>query len=108
MFLSYILARNVRVEADLVDQLFKSSEKRLARLLLLGGRKAALAPPSNRPGVIFVAENSDGPGVRLRKITPQESTRARISTPAMTSERPMKTPLRVPKIHREWRTTLIL
>jgi CRP/FNR family cyclic AMP-dependent transcriptional regulator len=35
MFLSYILARNARVEADLVDQLFNSSEKRLARLLLL-------------------------------------------------------------------------
>lgn len=35
MFLSYVLARNARVEADLVDQLFNSSEKRLARLLLL-------------------------------------------------------------------------
>jgi CRP/FNR family transcriptional regulator, cyclic AMP receptor protein len=35
MFLSYILARNARVEADLVDQLFNSSEKRLARLLLM-------------------------------------------------------------------------
>jgi CRP/FNR family transcriptional regulator, cyclic AMP receptor protein len=35
MFLAYILARNARVEADLVDQLFNSSEKRLARLLLL-------------------------------------------------------------------------
>jgi CRP/FNR family transcriptional regulator, cyclic AMP receptor protein len=35
MFLSYILARNARVEEDLVDQLFNSSEKRLARLLLL-------------------------------------------------------------------------
>jgi len=35
MFLSYILTRNARVEADLVDQLFNSSEKRLARLLLL-------------------------------------------------------------------------
>jgi CRP/FNR family transcriptional regulator, cyclic AMP receptor protein len=35
MFLSYTLARNARVEADLVDQLFNSSEKRLARLLLL-------------------------------------------------------------------------
>jgi CRP/FNR family transcriptional regulator, cyclic AMP receptor protein len=34
-FLAYILARNARVEADLVDQLFNSSEKRLARLLLL-------------------------------------------------------------------------
>jgi CRP/FNR family cyclic AMP-dependent transcriptional regulator len=35
MFMSYILARNARVEADLVDQLFNSSEKRLARVLLL-------------------------------------------------------------------------
>ena len=35
MFMAYILRRNVRVEADLVDQLFNSSEKRLARTLLL-------------------------------------------------------------------------
>jgi Crp-like helix-turn-helix domain len=33
--LSYLLARNARVEEDLVDQLFNSSEKRLARLLLI-------------------------------------------------------------------------
>ena len=35
MFMSYLLTRTVRVEADLVDQLFNSSEKRLARVLLL-------------------------------------------------------------------------
>ena len=35
LFISHLLARNVRIEADLVDQLFNSSEKRLARLLLL-------------------------------------------------------------------------
>ena len=35
LFISHLVARNVRVEADLVDQLFNSSEKRLARLLLL-------------------------------------------------------------------------
>src|ERR1700684_1071988 len=34
-FISYILSRNIRVEADLVDQLFNSTEKRLARTLLL-------------------------------------------------------------------------
>jgi CRP/FNR family cyclic AMP-dependent transcriptional regulator len=34
-FISHLLARNIRVEADLVDQLFNSSEKRLARLLLI-------------------------------------------------------------------------
>jgi CRP/FNR family cyclic AMP-dependent transcriptional regulator len=35
LFISYILARTIRVEADLIDQLFNSSEKRLARALLL-------------------------------------------------------------------------
>ena len=35
LFLSYLLARNMRLEEDLVDQLFNSSEKRLARVLLL-------------------------------------------------------------------------
>ena len=35
LFISYLLGRNVRMEEDLIDQLFNSSEKRLARLLLL-------------------------------------------------------------------------
>ncbi len=35
MFIAHLLGRAIRVEADLVDQLFNSSEKRLARLLLL-------------------------------------------------------------------------
>ena len=35
LFLGYMLARNVRIQEDLVDQLFNSSEKRLARILLL-------------------------------------------------------------------------
>jgi len=35
MFLAHLLARTIRVEADLVDQLFNSSEKRLARALLI-------------------------------------------------------------------------
>ncbi len=35
LFTSYLLSRNLRIEEDLVDQLFNSSEKRLARLLLL-------------------------------------------------------------------------
>jgi CRP/FNR family cyclic AMP-dependent transcriptional regulator len=43
-FISYMLARNVRIEADLVDHLFNSSEKRLARVLLL------LARYSNQAG----------------------------------------------------------
>jgi CRP-like cAMP-binding protein len=50
MFMSFLLTRNARVEEDLVDQLFNSSEKRLARLLLLmanfgkEGRPEAIIP----------------------------------------------------------------
>ncbi len=38
LFVGYLLARNIRYEEDLVDQLFNSSEKRLARILLLLAR----------------------------------------------------------------------
>jgi CRP/FNR family cyclic AMP-dependent transcriptional regulator len=38
LFVAYLLAQNIRYEADLVDQLFNSSEKRLARVLLLLAR----------------------------------------------------------------------
>jgi CRP/FNR family transcriptional regulator, cyclic AMP receptor protein len=51
LFLSFLLARSIRAQADLVDQLFNSSEKRLARILLLmaefdkpGDRKNFLPP----------------------------------------------------------------
>jgi len=37
-FMSYVLSRNIRIEQDLIDQLFNSSEKRLARTLLLLAR----------------------------------------------------------------------
>jgi CRP/FNR family transcriptional regulator, cyclic AMP receptor protein len=35
LFVTHLLSRNIRYEADLVDQLFNSSEKRLARILIL-------------------------------------------------------------------------
>ena len=38
LFVTYLLSRNIRYEADLVDQLFNPSEKRLARMLLQIGR----------------------------------------------------------------------
>jgi CRP/FNR family cyclic AMP-dependent transcriptional regulator len=50
MFVAYLLTRNIRYEEDLVDQLFNSSEKRLARILLLlahfgkEGRQEAAVP----------------------------------------------------------------
>lgn len=45
LFLKFLLARSMRIQADLVDQLFNSSEKRLARILLL----MAEFGPSGKP-----------------------------------------------------------
>jgi CRP/FNR family cyclic AMP-dependent transcriptional regulator len=44
-FMAYLLSRNARIEADLVDQLFNSSEKRLARVLLLLAHFGKDSPP---------------------------------------------------------------
>ena len=44
-FIEYVLARNIRIEEDLIDQLFNSSEKRLARALLLLARYGQEGPP---------------------------------------------------------------
>jgi len=44
-FIAYMLSRNIRVEEDLIDQLFNSSEKRLARTLLLLARYGAQDQP---------------------------------------------------------------
>jgi CRP/FNR family cyclic AMP-dependent transcriptional regulator len=69
MFMAYILARNARVEEDLVDQLFNSSEKRLARLLLLMAR--------------FGKEGKPEPMIAVSQETLAEmigTTRSRVST----------------------------
>lgn len=50
-FLSHMLSRNIRIEADLVDQLFNSSEKRLARTLLLLARYGHTHPTNTVPKV---------------------------------------------------------
>jgi CRP/FNR family cyclic AMP-dependent transcriptional regulator len=50
-FIAHLLARNARIEADLVDQLFNSSEKRLARALLLMARYGELHPQRAVPPV---------------------------------------------------------
>ena len=44
-FIEYMLSRNIRIEEDLIDQLFNSSEKRLARALLLLARYGMAGPP---------------------------------------------------------------
>jgi CRP/FNR family transcriptional regulator, cyclic AMP receptor protein len=54
MFMTFLLSRNIQFEADLVDQLFNSSEKRLARVLLLlanfgkGGKMEMIIPKINQ------------------------------------------------------------
>jgi CRP/FNR family cyclic AMP-dependent transcriptional regulator len=48
-FIAYMLTRNIRIEADLVDQLFNSSEKRLARMLLLLARYGETNPSRTVP-----------------------------------------------------------
>ena len=50
-FLAYMLSRNMRIEADLVDQLFNSSEKRLARTLLLLARYGGANPQRTLPRI---------------------------------------------------------
>lgn len=53
LFVAYLLARNIRYEEDLVDQLFNSSEKRLARILLLLAHfgKEGLSPETVIPKI---------------------------------------------------------
>ena len=50
-FICYMLARNIRIEADLVDHLFNSSEKRLARTLLLLSRYGETHPSRTLPKI---------------------------------------------------------
>src|SRR5580765_6549752 len=50
-FISHMLTRNMRIEADLVDQLFNSSEKRLARTLLLLARYGGANPQQKLPKI---------------------------------------------------------
>jgi len=50
-FINYMVNRNMRIEADLVDQLFNSSEKRLARTLLLLARYGQANPPRTLPKI---------------------------------------------------------
>ena len=50
-FISHMLGRNLRIEADLVDQLFNSSEKRLARTLLLLARYGQANPQRTLPKI---------------------------------------------------------
>ena len=60
-FISHMLARNIRIEEDLIDQLFNSSEKRLARTLLLLARYGKQDKPRPR-GAEDLAGDARGDG----------------------------------------------
>jgi len=66
-FMAHLVARNARVEEDLVDQLFNSSEKRLARRLLISGGRSRVRCSKQYAGAfknrtLRAEKNSPGPG----------------------------------------------
>jgi len=98
LFLKFLLARSMRIQADLVDQLFNSSEKRLARILLLmaefgmpvdlhGGEDQALRPGRQKLPVRgpISPRTQGGPEMLLPKISQETlaemigTTRSRVS-----------------------------
>ena len=56
MFLAFLLARNARMEEDLVDQLFNSSERRLTRLLLIMAKFGNEGKPG--PGIAKISQET--------------------------------------------------
>jgi CRP-like cAMP-binding protein len=69
LFLKFLLARSMRAQADLVDQLFNSSEKRLARILLL---MAEFGQPGNHSANAEPSLHSNGQGSPAGDPAPQE------------------------------------
>jgi CRP-like cAMP-binding protein len=83
LFLKFLLARSMRTQADLVDQLFNSSEKRLARILLL---MAEFGKPVYSPsGVDLSPGSANEPEMLIPKISQETlaemvgTTRSRVS-----------------------------
>jgi CRP/FNR family transcriptional regulator, cyclic AMP receptor protein len=56
LFIAYLLSRNIRIEEDLVDQLFNSIEKRLARVLLLLANFGKEGPPD--PDMLKISQTA--------------------------------------------------
>jgi len=82
LFLKFLLARSMRIQADLVDQLFNSSEKRLARILLL---MAEFGKPIDHPIGELAPGTAGEPEMLLPKISQETlaemigTTRSRVS-----------------------------
>ena len=69
MFVAHVLARNIRIEADLIDQLFNSSEKRLARALLLLANFGKEGRPEPIIGNVSQATLADMIGTTRPRVT---------------------------------------
>jgi len=67
-FIAYMLNRNVRIEADLIDQLFNSSEKRLARALLLLARYGTTDAPRHVLPRVSQAKLADMAGTTRSRV----------------------------------------
>jgi CRP-like cAMP-binding protein len=82
-FLSFLIARNVRMQEDLIDRLFHTSEKRLARvLLLLAGFESAGSSSAPKQGADGAAEQSEMVVPKVSQETLAEivgTTRSRVS-----------------------------
>jgi CRP-like cAMP-binding protein len=83
LFLKFLLERSMRIQADLVDQLFNSSEKRLARILLL---MAEFGNPAGHPSSVEgTLGNPDEAGQYIPKVSQEAlaemigTTRSRVS-----------------------------
>jgi CRP-like cAMP-binding protein len=67
-FIAHMLARNIRIEEDLIDQLFNSSEKRLARTLLLLARYGKHDQPVREVPIISQATLADMIGTTRSRV----------------------------------------
>lgn len=81
-FIAHMLARNIRIEQDLIDQLFNSSEKRLARTLLLLARygmhdsPVRAVPPISQETLAEMVGTPAAGSVHLAHARPQRAHRA--------------------------------
>ena len=88
-FIAHMLTRNIRIEEDLIDQLFNSSEKRLARTLLLLARYGKQDKPTRRSASLSGDPRRDGGHHPLQgELLPEQVQEARLHRDD--GERPVK------------------
>jgi CRP/FNR family transcriptional regulator, cyclic AMP receptor protein len=89
-FIAHMLARNIRIEEDLIDQLFNSSEKRLARTLLLLARYGKDDPPAGVMPTISQATLADMIGTTRSRVNFFLNKFKRLGFIEYTAEHPLK------------------